>query len=655
MIFRYFLTIALALAATGVAAQQKPRAVEPAPSKSRPAEEAFLRAYEAYRAGDPLKLARYSTGLEDHVLAPYLEYWALRLRLNELSASEARDFLTRRAGSYLADRLRSDWLKALGRRAEWQTFDLELAPLVQDDLEIRCYAWLSRLARSDDSVHEEAKAMWVEPKELPEGCTTLAEKLINDGRLRVRDIWQRARILFDNGQLSAAQRVLDYLPADEAPDSRMLSQAAASPEKLLAAPPQDLARRQVREMVLFAIARLARKDPRAAAETLGGSLGERLPEPDRAHAWVRVAYEAARRHMPDASKWFKRGGRSELSDEQLAWKARVAMRTGDWEMLRESIDPMSVTARQDAAWSYWYGRALAGEGNAEGARAYFLRISGQPHFYGLLAAEELGEAVVMPPPFAPTEDELTQARSHSGLQRALALYALGLRMEGMREWLFSIRTMDDRPLLAAAELARRAEVYDRAINTADRTTHVHNFQMRFLAPFRDVFREHARAFGLEEAWMLGITRQESRFIADAKSSAGARGLMQLMPATARWVAGKIGMQYSPERVIDIDTNITLGARYLKYVLDDLGHPVLASAAYNAGPGRARRWRDVKPLEGAIYAETIPFNETRDYVKKVMANTLYYAALSGGKALTLRQRLGTIPAKAAGDKFNEALP
>jgi soluble lytic murein transglycosylase len=215
--------------------------------------------------------------------------------------------------------------------------------------------------------------------------------------------------------------------------------------------------------------------------------------------------------------------------------------------------------------------------------------------------------------------------------------------------------MDDEQLLAAAELARRAEVYDRTINTADRTAHVHNFQMRFLAPFRDVFREHARAFDLEEAWVLGITRQESRFIADAKSSAGARGLMQLMPATAKWIAGKIGMPYSLDRVIEVDTNVTLGTRYLKYVLEDLGHPVLASAAYNAGPGRARRWRDIKPLEGAIYAETIPFNETRDYVKKVMANTLYYSALTGGKPLSLKQRMGTIPARSPSDRFNENLP
>ena len=645
MIFRCLLTIALAFAGAALAAPPKPS----------PVDDAFLKAYDAYRAGDPIKLARFSTGLEEHVLAPYLEYWRLKLRLDDLTPTEARDFLSRQAGSYLADRLRSDWLKALGRRADWQTFDLELAPLVQDDLEIRCYAWLSRLARSDDGANEEAKVMWLEPKELPEGCATLAEKMITDGTLRVKDVWQRARVLFDNGQLSAAQRVLDFLPADEAPDPRMLSQAASSPEKLLLAPPQDLKPRPAREMVLLAIVRLARTDPRAAAAFLN-LLGEKLPEVDRMHAWVRVAYDAARRHMPDSVKWFKLGGKTGLNDEQLAWKARSAMRSGDWELVREAIDPMSVTARLDPAWSYWYGRALAAEGNVEGARAYFLRISGRPDFYGLLAAEELGEAVLMPQPFyAPTEEEVAQARANPGLRRSLALYALSLRSEGMREWLFSIRNMEDRQLLAAAELARRAEVYDRTINTADRTTNIHNFQMRFLSPFRDVFREQARTFDLEEAWVLGITRQESRFIADAKSSAGARGLMQLMPATAKWVAGKIGMPYSLDRVIEVGTNVTLGTRYLKYVLDDLGHPVMASAAYNAGPGRARRWRDTKPLEGAIYAETIPFNETRDYVKKVMANTLYYSALNGGKPLSLKQRLGIIPAKSASDKFNESLP
>jgi soluble lytic murein transglycosylase len=211
-------------------------------------------------------------------------------------------------------------------------------------------------------------------------------------------------------------------------------------------------------------------------------------------------------------------------------------------------------------------------------------------------------------------------------------------------------------LLAAAELARREGIFDRAINTADRTAHQHNYKVRFLVPFKDVFNAQSRSAGLEEAWVLGLVRQESRFIAAAKSSAGARGLMQLMPATAKWVAKRNGLRdYSPANVLEVPMNVALGTSYLRMVLDDLGHPVLASAAYNAGPGRARRWRGMQPLEGAIYAETIPFNETRDYVKKVMANTMYYSQLIGGKLIPLKERLGLIPAKAAGERPSEELP
>ena len=132
--------------------------------------------------------------------------------------------------------------------------------------------------------------------------------------------------------------------------------------------------------------------------------------------------------------------------------------------------------------------------------------------------------------------------------------------------------------------------------------------------------------------------------------------MQLMPATARWVAQRNGLRdFHPSRVNEVPMNVALGTGYLKHVLDDLGHAVLASAAYNAGPGRARRWRDTRPMEGAIYAETIPFNETRDYVKKVMANTMYYSQLIGGKLIPLKDRLGLIPAKVSGERVNETLP
>ena len=648
MILRRLLCIlGLAIAGMGMGA---------AAPKTAATDEALLRAYDAFRAGDPMKLQKAAARLDGHVLAPWLEYWRLRLGLEDAALdAEVRAFLERNPRAYVADRLRGEWLKELGRRGEWQAFELGLPPLVQDDGEIRCYGWLARLARGDDSAYDEAMPVWLEPREFSEGCGKLAERLLAAGRISVDDVWQRARLLFENGQVSAARRALATLPQGETHDERLLHQAASSPKRLLAVLPDRLGKRATREMLLFAVARLARGEPEAAAEFLRGRLGRQLEAGELKYAWGRVAYEAARRLMPEASAWYRLAGSAGLSDEQLAWKVRAALRSADWDMVQDAIDRMSAGARRDPAWTYWYGRALGAQGREDGAQAYFLRIGGQPNFYGLLAAEELGYIAGPPEPFhVPSESEVSEASANAGLVRALELYRLDLRAEATREWLFTIRGMEDGQLLAAAEIARRAGVFDRAINTADRTAQLHNYKVRFLAPFREVFTEQARAFGLEEAWVLGLVRQESRFIVNARSSAGAMGLMQLMPATARWSARKIGLDnYSRARVTEVPTNVALGTHYLKHVLDDLGHPVLAAAAYNAGPGRARRWRDAKPLEGAVYAETIPFNETRDYVKKVMANTMYYSQLiGGGKVIPLKDRLSLVPARGRAERGGE---
>ncbi len=648
MIPKHFCTIALAfLAASGAAFS--------APLRGS-ADDAILSAHAAFRAGDAVRLARHAAALEGNVLLPYVAYWQLKLRLEEMPSTEVRAYLGRYPESYLADRLRADWLKVLGKRRDWQTFDLEIAALAVDDPDTRCYALASRLARGDESTRNEVSRYWHEPKELPEGCVAVAEEAIAYGRFTAKHVWRRVRLLLEAGQMTAARNAMGYLPPGERPDEKLLALAATSPAKLVARPPEGLEARGRREMLLFAVVRLARTEPRIAAEFINSKIGQSLPADDRAYLWGGVAYEAAKRLLPEAAEWYRRGGDTDRSDEQLAWKVRAALRAGDWAMVAEAVDAMTVATHTDPTWSYWYARSLAAQGKADGARAYYLRIAGQPDFYGLLASEALGQPGAVPafaPP--PTEEQVAKAKSNAGLARALELFRLNLRTEGVREWFFSIRSMDDAQLLAAAELARRTELYDRAINTADRTTAVHDYRVRYLAPYRETYRAQSQAFGVEEAWLYGLTRQESRFVVNAKSSAGAQGLMQLMPTTARWVAQKIGLTLGPGRVIEVDTNVTLGARYVKLVLDDLGHPVMVSAGYNAGPGRARRWRDVKPLEGAIYAESIPFNETRDYVKKVMANTYWYAMLMEGKSVPLTARMGTIPAKAAGDKFNEDLP
>jgi soluble lytic murein transglycosylase len=232
------------------------------------------------------------------------------------------------------------------------------------------------------------------------------------------------------------------------------------------------------------------------------------------------------------------------------------------------------------------------------------------------------------------------------IQRTLALYRMDMRTDAAREWTFALSKFNDRQLLLAAEIARRNEMFDRAISAADRTVQLHDFNLRYLSPYRTELQGHIRDNDLDEAWVYGLMRQESRFVTKAKSTVGASGLMQIMPATARWVARKLGLKsYRNSLIQQMETNLKLGTYYMKSVLALFdNNPVLASAAYNAGPSRARHWRGDTALEGAVYAETIPFDETRDYVKKVMSNTVYYSKLFGQPQQTLKQRLGVIVAK-----------
>jgi soluble lytic murein transglycosylase len=631
-----------------------PLALQASPSRPQTQDEIFLAARAAVRSGDYDKLARYDAQLQGYLLEPYVQSWLLRPRLEDASAEEVRAFLEREQGSLLAEQVRSDWLKVLGRKRQWGLFDVEHPLLAIEDSEISCYALLARWQNRDESALAEVRAQWYAPRALPEGCVPLAEALIARGEFTNRQVWERIRLLLEAGAVSAAWRTAEYLPASEALDRGHLFAAAAGPQRYLEDKKKNLSQRATRELTMFALHRLAQSDPLAAAARWEPKLRARFSPAEQGYVWGQLALQAARRNLPEALDWFgfAEAAQAPLSEEQLAWRLRAALRQGDWRQVKITAELMSPLQRNEPAWVYWQGRAAQALGNPAEARTLFARIAGEHHFYARLAAEELGLPFTIPPRgYTPAAEEVAAIAQQPGFQRALALYQLGQRFESVREWSWAIRGMDDKQLLAAAEFARQNGMFDRAINTADRTLALHDFGVRYLAPYREALGENARAQQLEEAWVLGLVRQESRFISAIKSSAGAAGLMQLMPATAKWVARRMGMHdYSWARVTDTDVNVALGTYYLRHVLDDLdGSPVLAAAAYNAGPGRARKWRGTRPLEGAIYAETIPFNETRDYVKKVMNNTMYYAAMLGSPVRSLKTRLGMIAPRGGNDR------
>jgi soluble lytic murein transglycosylase len=581
----------------------------------------------------------------NHPLEAYPTYWLLAGSVDRADPAEIRAFLARYPRSPLTESLRREWLKVLGAAGAWGEFRAEYPRLAGEDLEVTCYAFQERMARGDTDVAGEARALFVSGREAPIACEQVFSALVAAGRISEAETWARLRKLLAAGNAKEAKRVDALLPGRHGFNDKTLDRVSADPAAFLAREKSPILPRASRELVIYAVSRIARAKPDEAAERLA-IVAPRLGPDDAKFTWGQLAWQAALAHHPRALEWYAQAGDAPLTDAQVAWKARAALRAGSWKDVLAAIQAMSPEEARDPAWRYWRARALKALGAADAADGLLKGLAREMSFYGLLAAEDLGVAAAVDwDGWQPQPADLDRARSMEGIQRALILYRTGLDNEAFREWTWAIRGLDDRDLLAAAEVARIANEPDRAINTADRTVQLHDFGQRYPTPHRDALAAAARQWDLDEALIYSLIRQESRFMPEARSRVGATGLMQLMPATAKWVAKQIPVQpFRTEMLVQPEVNIQMGSYYFRRVLTDLGHPILATAAYNAGPGRARRWRDERALEGAIYAETIPFNETRDYVKKVFANAWFYHHRLSGRTVSLRQLLGTVPGR-----------
>lgn len=602
----------------------------------------FLALRDASRNGDAGRAAELAARLGNYSIPSYVDYFRLRPRLNSAPEQDIREFLARYDGSAIADRLRNDWLLEIGRARNWTLFDEQYPQFVlNDDTQVKCYALMSK-ALKGQSVADEARTVLVAPQNYGEACPALITTLLQLNQFTLDDVWAQIRLIAESGFGSTIRRLAPIAGANEA----TLTQAIEKPDAVLARGPGS--NRAAREVFILALGRSAKSDPSRAVKALVPA-ADRLSEQELALAWAQIALQSSFKLTPDALVYWHRTNGAPLSAEGHQWKARIALRSGEWKLVKSTIDAMPPSLRNDPTWIYWLGRAYRVEGQHEEAAKLFQSIADQTNFYGQLALEELDKKITIPPRARPvTAEELAPMADNQGFRRALKFFDLNMRFEGYREWNWELRKMNERQHLAAAEFARQKNVLDRMVNTSDRTKSEFDFTQRFPTPFRDVMQASTGKLGLDMAWVYGLIRQESRFILNARSHVGASGLMQLMPATARFVARKIGMgDFSHGQVNDIQTNITLGTNYLNMVLHDLdGSQALATAAYNAGPGRPRAWRSTltRQTEGAIFAESIPFNETRDYVKKVLSNATYYAALFENKPQSLKTRLGVVAPK-----------
>jgi soluble lytic murein transglycosylase len=632
-------------------------AQRPAPDKAL-ADEGILEMAQAFRNGDQKRLGTLLPQVRGHVLEPWGAYWELRARLDTAGPAEIQAFLTRFAGTYQEDRLRNDWLLLLGQRREWGSFMAEY-PLfrMNDDRAVQCYALLMQYNAHELEVAHQVETLWLAQREADDGCAAAAEQQIKAGKLTPHSAWLRARLGMESDRLGVATQALGLLNTEWAATA---SSIYAQPGRYLDGKLLAL-RPRTKELVTLALIRLAATEPEAAATEIDRLRWKtQLTQEERSWVWGVIGKRAAMRLSNDALAYFLKGQDRFMPDEHLAWKARAALRTGNWEQVANAIAAMSEAQRKDSTWVYWRARALlqlaqTGAGRAEATRL-LESIAGVRGFYEQLALEELGGRIGVPDqPTALTPEEKASARLNAGLNRGLYAIQIGLRSEGVREWNYSTSLhqrggMSDRELLAAADLACQREVWDRCINTSERTKIEIDFTQRFPMPHKNAVLQRATQIGLDPAYVYGLIRQESRFVTDARSGVGASGLMQVMPPTARWTAKKIGMtDFKPHQIAERDTNIAIGTGYLKLVLDSFGGSMpMATAAYNAGPNRPRAWRGqpgAPVLEAAIWTENVPFSETRDYVKKVLSNTTIYAALITGQPQSLKSLLGMVGPKA----------
>jgi soluble lytic murein transglycosylase len=584
----------------------------------------FIELREAARKNDLLKASQLSNQLTDYEISDYVEYFRIKPRLYDSSAksnaatdadTEVNNFLKKYKGSGLADRMRNDWLLVLGKRKDWSNFDVEYPQFaLDDDTQVKCYAMMSKLAKGESpkNVGVQAKATLLDPRYFGDACPELVSQLYARGGLSKQEAQSISR--------SATEMNFD-----------------------------SLGQRMGVDDPIAGIVKKARSNPNLAMKTFDENDWKNNAE-YKGMAWGVIGQFLAKKLDPTAIDAYRKQhalGHSELlSPESSEWKVRAALREKDWRLVKESVETMPEAVRlRDPAWTYWYGKALKELGD-ERANEQFEKLANQFNFYGQLSLEELGRPIQVPPKTVITDADMKSInKSIPAFNKAAKLYDMNLRTEGNREWNWELRGMSDKELLATAEYGKKINMLDRTVNTSDRTKQEHNFSLRYPTPYVEKLNPITKQIHLDINWVYGLIRQESRFVTAARSHVGASGLMQVMPATGQFVAKKIGMSdYTPDKLSELQTNLVLGSNYLNMVLNDLdGSWGLASAAYNAGPGRPKQWRQTltKPVSMEIFAETIPFTETRTYVKNVLSNAVYYEILSTGKPQSLKAKLGTV--------------
>lgn len=595
----------------------------------------------ALRSGNRQPFLRARSTLAGYPLYPYLELEDLRQRIGSLPDAEVESFLQRHPDELPALRLRNAWLDVLEKRGRWAEFlrhyDGDAA-----DLPRRCtHAWALLQTGNTAEADQAIATLWATPRSLPSSCDSPLAAWMKRGNPQPQAAWQRFEAAVLAGETALATYLKRFLPEDARTDAELLLQSAANPaiaSDTRRFQPLDARRTRILD---FALARLATRDSRAARQALEHALRstDAIDASLLHDATTRIASALAATSAPEAVRWvigLDPAARSESLEEDAV---RYALRNDDWGAVLATLDLLPEGLATSERWQYWAARARSARGD-EAARASWSALAQTRSWYGFLAADHLGRPYAMQHRRdAPDSRLIDEVGRIAGITRARELASIGATLESRREWVHTTQRLDASRQVAAAYLASRWGWHQLAIITLATAQAWDVLDLRFPTINRDAFTSAARHEKVDTTWLYAIARQESAFLSSARSPAGALGLMQVMPATARLTARQARIPYrDSSELLDPTRNVRIGSSYMRMMLDRFGqNRILAAAAYNAGPGRIRQWLQRHPddIESDRFVETIPFRETRQYVQNVLSFAVIYAYLDQRQAPLLQ--------------------
>lgn len=581
----------------------------------------YLAAQKALATKQYKTFGKIANTLKDYPLYPYLRYEYLRKRLWKVKDEEMVDFLTRYKDLPVTETLRKSWLKLLIRRKHWQTFLDNYTP--QTDLTLQCYQLQARMKTNNKTfLLEDIRSIWLTGKSLPPQCDAPFELLYKSDLMTNDLVWERIRLSMANNQLSLANYLARRLNPEYKKLARQWANIHNNPYKYTRKPKLEDTT-MGREILAHGILRLAKKDVAKAVKRLDALKDKyNFTSDEIAEIERTLAIRAARDKSPLASQLLDEINNQHVDEKIFHSRLRTALANHDWPILKKWTTGQAPDIDFQMRWRYWHARALEETGESDQAKQIFTELAKERDYYGFLAADKINKRYNMNHyPLPENKEEFARIESLPAMQRAYEFYKLAMPYPARREWHHALSGLTTYQMQMAAALAVQWGWHNRAIITMARAKAYDNLELRFPILFNDLLDKYAKKRKLDPSWVYGLVRAESAFIEDARSPAGALGLMQVMPRTGRETAKRIGLRgFKTSKLKKAETNIPIGSAYMRQMLDRFdGNMILATAAYNAGPHRVDKWLPKKGCEQPdIWIEQIPFNETRKYVRRVLA-------------------------------------